>query len=99
MRPAAGALSSGRGAGASVALRHGRAVRRRLDRGRRYPHDLRVALVVALRDLLVLVGHRLDVDVGVAEDVHLLVALADLRSPEADVLDDGHDAAEERRAV
>src|ERR1041384_3960442 len=46
---------------------------------------------------LVLTRELVGVDVGEAEDTHVRIGPADLRAPEADVLDRRYDAGEESR--
>src|SRR5947199_115314 len=55
-------------------------------------------LLAAGLPALVLAGQLLGVHVGEADDPHVRVGAADLRPPETDVLDGGHDPAEEQRA-
>src|SRR5215468_9932243 len=63
--------------------------------GARDALDLRPPRVELVRGLLVLRAHGGGVDLGEAEDAHLLVALTDRRSPQPDVPDHRDDAAEE----
>src|SRR5205809_5901484 len=65
---------------------------------RRRPSSVRAPGVELLSHALVLAGQLLGVHVGEADDPHVRVGAADLRPPEADVLDGGHDPAEEQRA-